>query len=118
LKTLTGGGVDVAFDASGHNETMAMAIGCIRPKGTIVNIALWEHPAEIDMFQFLFTEAFLTSSVAYANDHTAVIAALASGRIDAAPLISKRIPLEEIVGGGLEELIHNKDQNVKILVHP
>jgi (R,R)-butanediol dehydrogenase/meso-butanediol dehydrogenase/diacetyl reductase len=118
LKTLTGGGVDVAFDASGHNETMAMAIGCIRPKGTIVNIALWEHPAEIDMFQFLFTEAFLTSSVAYANDHAAVISALASGRIDAAPLISKRIPLEEIVGGGLEELIHNKDQNVKILVHP
>jgi (R,R)-butanediol dehydrogenase/meso-butanediol dehydrogenase/diacetyl reductase len=118
VKLLTGGGVDVAFDASGHNETMAMAIACIRPKGTIVNIALWEHPAEIDMFQFLFTESFLTSSVAYANDHAAVIAALASGRIDAAPLISKRIPLEEIVAGGLEELIHHKDQNVKILVHP
>jgi (R,R)-butanediol dehydrogenase / meso-butanediol dehydrogenase / diacetyl reductase len=118
LKQLTGGGVDVAFDASGHNETLAMAIGSIRPKGTIVNIALWEHHADIDMFQFLFTEAYLTSSVAYANDHAAVIAALAAGRIDAAPLISKRIPLEQIVSGGLEELIHNKDNNVKILVHP
>ena len=118
LRQITGGGVDVAFDASGHNETLTLALESVRPKGQVVNIALWEHPAEIDMFKFLFTEANLTSSLAYANDHAAVIAALAAGRIDAAPLISKRIPLEDIVSGGLEELIHHKDHNVKILVHP
>jgi (R,R)-butanediol dehydrogenase / meso-butanediol dehydrogenase / diacetyl reductase len=118
LRQMTGGGVDVAFDASGNNATLTLALQSVRPRGQIVNIALWDHPAEIDMFKFLFTEANLTSSVAYANDHAAVIAALAAGRIDAAPLISKRIPLEEIVSGGLEELIHNKDRNVKILVHP
>jgi len=118
VQQLTGGGVDVAFDASGHNETLALALAVVRPLGTVVNIALWEHPAEIDMFAFLFSEANLTSSLAYANDHAAVIAALASGRIDAAPLITKRIALEEIVTGGLEELIHHRDRNVKILVHP
>jgi (R,R)-butanediol dehydrogenase / meso-butanediol dehydrogenase / diacetyl reductase len=118
LHRITGGGVDVAFDASGNNATLTMALKSVRTNGRIVNIALWEHPAEIDMFQFLFTEASLTSSLAYANDHSAVISALASGRLDAAPLISKTIPLEEIVTGGLEELIHNKDDNVKILVHP
>lgn len=118
LRQMTGGGVDVAFDASGNNATLTLALESVRAKGQVVNIALWEHPAEIDMLKFLFTEANLTSSLAYANDHAAVIGALAAGRIDAAPLISKRIPLEEIVTGGLEELIHNKDRNVKILVHP
>lgn len=118
LRQMTGGGVDVAFDASGNNATLTLALESVRAKGQVVNIALWEHPAEIDMFKFLFTEANLTSSLAYANDHAAVIAALAAGRLDAAPLISRRIPLEEIVSGGLDELIHNKDRNVKILVHP
>ncbi|MGD9704102.1 MAG: 2,3-butanediol dehydrogenase [Acidimicrobiia bacterium] len=118
LRELTGGGVDVAFDASGNNATLTLALESVRAKGQVVNIALWEHPAEIDMFKFLFTEANLTSSLAYANDHAAVIAALAAGRIDAAPLITRRIGLEEIVTGGLDELIHNKDHNVKILVHP
>ena len=116
LQRLTGGGVDVAFDASGNNATLTLALGAVRAKGQVVNIALWEHHAEIDMFQFLFTEANLTSSLAYANDHAAVIAALAAGRIDAAPLISQRIALEDIVSAGLEELINNKDRNVKILV--
>ena len=106
----------VAFDASGNNATLTLALGVVRAKGQVVNIALWEHPAEIDMFKFLFTEANLTSSLAYANDHAAVIDALASGRIDAAPLISQRIALEDIVSAGLEELINNKDRNVKILV--
>jgi (R,R)-butanediol dehydrogenase/meso-butanediol dehydrogenase/diacetyl reductase len=118
VRQMTGGGVDVAFDASGNNETLTLALKSVRSRGQVVNIALWDHPAEIDMMKFLFTEANLTSSLAYANDHAAVISALASGRIDAAPLISRRIPLEEIVSGGLEELIHNKDANVKILVHP
>jgi len=116
LRAMTGGGVDVAFDASGNNATLTLALGVVRSKGQVVNIALWEHHAEIDMFQFLFTEANLTSSLAYANDHAAVIAALAAGRVDAAPLISKRIALEDVVSAGLEELINNKDRNVKILV--
>ena len=116
LQQLTGGGVDVAFDASGNNATLALALGVVRAKGQIVNIALWEHPAEIDMFKFLFTEANLTSSLAYANDHAAVIAALGDGRLDAAPLITQRIALEDIVSAGLDELINNKDRNVKILV--
>jgi (R,R)-butanediol dehydrogenase/meso-butanediol dehydrogenase/diacetyl reductase len=118
VREMTSGGVDVAFDASGNNATLTTALSCVRPHGRVVNIALWEHPAEIDMFKFLFTEASLTSSLAYANDHASVISALSNGRLDAAPLISKRIGMEEIVSGGIEELIHNKDSNVKILVHP
>jgi (R,R)-butanediol dehydrogenase/meso-butanediol dehydrogenase/diacetyl reductase len=90
----------------------------VKKRGRVVNIALWEHPAQIDMFQFLFTEATLTSSCAYANDHAAVIDALASGRIDASPLITKRISLDQVVSDGLESLAHSRDRDVKILVQP
>jgi (R,R)-butanediol dehydrogenase/meso-butanediol dehydrogenase/diacetyl reductase len=113
-----GRGVDVAFDAGGHAETIQLALASVRPKGRIVNIALWEHPVEFDMFSMLFKESNLTASCAYCNDHGDVIEALASGAIDVRPLITSRIPLEEIVTGGIEELMNNRDAHVKILVHP
>ncbi len=113
-----GQGVDVAFDAGGHAETIQLALASVRPKGRIVNIALWEHPVEFDMFSMLFKESNLTASCAYCNDHADVIEALASGVIDVRPLITSRIPLEEIVSGGIEELMHNRDAHVKILLHP
>ncbi len=113
-----GRGVDVAFDAGGHAETIQLALASVRPKGRIVNIALWEHPVEFDMFSMLFKESNLTASCAYCNDHADVIEALASGAIDVRPLITSRIPLEEIVTGGIEELMNNRDAHVKILVHP
>lgn len=113
-----GQGVDVAFDAGGHAETIQLALASVRPKGRIVNIALWEHPVEFDMFSMLFKESNLTASCAYCNDHADVIEALASGAIDVRPLITSRIPLEEIVTGGIEELMNNRDAHVKILVHP
>lgn len=114
----TGGGADVTFDASGHQATLTLALHAVRKQGRVVNIALWEHPAEIDMFQFLFTEASLTSSCAYANDHAAVIDALASGRVDASPLITKRIELEQVVAEGFDSLVASRDPDVKILVRP
>ncbi len=113
-----GQGVDVAFDAGGHAETIQLALASVRPRGRVVNIALWEHPVEFDMFSMLFKESNLTASCAYCNDHAEVIEALASGAIDVRPLISARIPLEDIVTGGIEELMNNRDAHVKILVHP
>lgn len=118
VQARTGGGADATFDASGHQATLELALRSVRKRGQVVNIALWEHPATIDMFQFLFTEASLTSSCAYANDHAAVIDALASGRVDASPLITKRIELEQVVAEGFESLVASRDRDVKILVRP
>jgi (R,R)-butanediol dehydrogenase / meso-butanediol dehydrogenase / diacetyl reductase len=118
LATEFGQGVDVAFDAGGNAATIALALESVRPRGRVVNIALWEHPVEFDMFSMLFKESNLTASCAYCNDHAEVIAAIADGTIDVSPLITARIPFEEIVTGGIEELMNNRDAHVKILVHP
>ncbi len=111
-------GVDVAFDAGGNARTIELALASVRPRGQVVNIALWEHPVEFDMFSMLFKESNLTASCAYCNDHTEVIEALAAGTIDVAPLITGRISFDEIVTGGIEELMNNRDAHVKIIVHP
>lgn len=113
-----GQGVDVAFDAGGNATTITTALAAVRPRGRVVNIALWEHPVEFDMFSMLFKESNLTASCAYCDDHADVIEAIASGRIDVSPLITARIPFEQIVSGGIQQLIDHRDDHVKILVHP
>ena len=45
-----------------------------------------------------------------------MIALLRDGRIDPTPMITKRIVVDDIVAGGFEELLENRDQHVKILV--
>jgi (R,R)-butanediol dehydrogenase/meso-butanediol dehydrogenase/diacetyl reductase len=47
-----------------------------------------------------------------------VIAFIADGRLDITPLVTGRIQLEQIVGQGFEELVNNKEHNVKIIVSP
>lgn len=113
-----GQGVDVAFDAGGNAKTIEIALNSVRPHGKIINIALWEHPVEFDMFSMLFKESNLTASCAYCDDHHDVIAAISDGRINVEPLITARITFDEVVSGGIEQLMHNSDQHIKILVHP
>jgi len=43
---------------------------------------------------------------------------LQQGKIPAEQFITGRIAVDDIVSGGFTELIDNKDENVKILVHP
>jgi (R,R)-butanediol dehydrogenase/meso-butanediol dehydrogenase/diacetyl reductase len=57
-------------------------------------------------------------SLAYCNDHEATIGLLADGSVEPEQFITGRIALDDIVGAGFHELIENKAENVKILVHP
>lgn len=58
---LTGGvGVDVAFDAAGVQATLDAAIGSVRPRGTVLNVAVWEKSAVVDMNHILVKEINLT----------------------------------------------------------
>jgi (R,R)-butanediol dehydrogenase/meso-butanediol dehydrogenase/diacetyl reductase len=41
---------------------------------------------------------------------------LKDGRIKTEGIITERIPLSDVVGGGFEELVEHKDRHVKILV--
>lgn len=115
----TGGlGADIAFECVGANAALASAISSLRFHGTCVNVSIWGHKAEIDMLELLKKEIRLTGSFAYANDHAPVVELLKSGKLDVADFITGRIAAEDVYEKGIRQLIENKEENVKILVHP
>ena len=97
---------------------LAAAIRSTRAGGTCVNVAIWGHEAKVAMNDLVFREVAVLGSLAYANDHPATIDLIASGRVDPYQFITGRIGLDDIVESGFNELITNKEENVKILVRP
>lgn len=117
-KHTDGLGAHVAFDASGLPQTLETAIHAVRPGGTVFNVAIWEEPVLIDMNLLVMGGKKIASTLAFADVHTSVIAALADARIQPADMITKRVALEDVIEDGFEELIRNKDEHIKIIVSP
>lgn len=113
-----GAGADVAFECAGIDAVLAAAIRSVRPGGTVVNVAIWGHPATVQMNDLVLSEVAVIGSLAYCEDHPATIGLLRDEKVDAEPFITGRIALEDIVEGGFRQLIDHKDENIKILVTP
>jgi (R,R)-butanediol dehydrogenase/meso-butanediol dehydrogenase/diacetyl reductase len=118
LKLTRGRGADVAFDCAGLQATVNSAMDTVRRGGSYVMIAIWAHPAQVDMLSLVLREINLVGSICYNRDFPRVISLLRDGRIDPTPMITGRIELDDIVQGGFEELLANRDRHVKILVRP
>jgi (R,R)-butanediol dehydrogenase/meso-butanediol dehydrogenase/diacetyl reductase len=119
VRDLTGGaGADVAFECAGIDAVLASAIGAVRPGGRVVNVAIWGHPATVQMNDLVLSEVDVIGSLAYCGDHPDTIKLLRDGKVAADQFITGRIGLDDIVEGGFRQLIDNKEENVKILVSP
>lgn len=118
LRLTRGRGAEVVFDCAGVDATVSGAMDTVRRGGTIVMIAIWGHPAKVDMLSLVLREIKLVGSICYNNDFPRVIRLLRDGRIDPTPMITKRIGVDDIVPEGFEELVHHRDKHVKILVQP
>lgn len=119
VKALTNGyGAAVSFECIGHKATAKLAIDVIRKAGRCVMVGIFEEPSEFNFFEIVATEKQVIGALAYNGEFADVIALIADGRLDVTPLITGRIELEHILEQGFEELVNNKDQNVKIIVRP
>jgi len=119
-RQLNHGGVDVVFDTTGADPAVDDGIGALRQRGTLVSVAGWQQRAALDMGRLMAKEIDLRFTMTYepAVDFPVALALLASGAVDAGVMISDHIPLDEVVGRGIEELLHHPDRHVKILVDP
>ena len=70
------------------------------------------------MNDLVFREVNVLGSLDYADDHPATIEMVAGGKVDPFQFITGRVDLDDIVHKGYDELINNKEENVKILVKP
>jgi (R,R)-butanediol dehydrogenase/meso-butanediol dehydrogenase/diacetyl reductase len=118
---LTGGaGVDLAIETSGTQAGLDDAIGAVRIGGTVVTVGLWDGPAQVDPNLLLLREISLVGSRGYAGeDFPSVIAAIADGAIpDVERMVTARVPLDAAVTDGIEALVNNRRDHLKILVVP
>ncbi|HTK67732.1 MAG TPA: 2,3-butanediol dehydrogenase [Pseudonocardia sp.] len=118
LDLTKGRGADVSFECAGIDAVLKSAILSTRAGGTVVNVAIWGHEASVSMNDLVFHEINVLGSLAYADDHPATIEMVASGKVDPFQFITGRIELDDIVGRGFDQLVNNKEENVKILVKP
>lgn len=57
----TGGlGVDIVFDAAGVQASIDAALHSVRRRGSIVNVAIWEKNANVNMNMIVMKEITLT----------------------------------------------------------
>lgn len=117
-KLSKGLGADVSFECIGNKHTAKLAIDVIRKAGKAVMVGIFEEPSAFNFFDLVATEKQVLGSLAYNGEFADVIACIAEGSIDVRPLITGRIGLEDIVNQGFEELVNNKEHNVKIIVSP
>ncbi|HSX66224.1 2,3-butanediol dehydrogenase [Nocardioides sp.] len=118
MELTKGRGADVSFECAGIDAVLASAIRSTRVGGTVVNLAIWGHEASVAMNDLVFREVNVVGSLAYCNDHPDTIRLIQDGKVEPHQFITGRIGLDDIVEKGFEELIANKEENVKILVQP
>lgn len=116
---LTGGkGADVGFECSSVPAVLDMLMDAVRPGGVIVNVSIWGYNPEVKMPALVLKEIDLRGTIGYANDHPSTINLVQEGKVDLAPFITAKIPLDDLISDGFDQLINNNEEHVKILVNP
>jgi (R,R)-butanediol dehydrogenase/meso-butanediol dehydrogenase/diacetyl reductase len=107
--------IDIVFEATGSPPLVQAALELVRPAGTVVLIALYEEPAELDPTIVVQKELTVRGSAIYTPEefHEA-IELLASGRAKGQPLITHRHTLDEL--GDAFEVQLQKEAAIKVMV--
>jgi len=121
IKAHTAGrGADIVIECGGNAQTVALAPQLARKQGRVVLLSLHNDPVPINLFPAVANELELIGSFShvYDDDFATAVILLGNGRVQAEPLITGRIGLDDLVEKGLKELVMNKAKNLKILVSP
>jgi L-iditol 2-dehydrogenase len=96
IREMTGGGVDVAFEAVGISSTAQLSVEVTRNGGNITWIGNNEPMIEVDMQSIVTREMSVRGSYGFdETDFAAAIEVLASGRLNVDPLVERVAPLED-----------------------
>jgi (R,R)-butanediol dehydrogenase/meso-butanediol dehydrogenase/diacetyl reductase len=118
---LTGGiRLDVAIEAAGNPAGATCAVELARRGGRAVLLGVFKENIELPMLDLLLGEKEIFASLSHTHDGDFVEAVrlLDTGAVDVAPLLSDRIPLNDVVERGFVEVIENPDEHLKVLVFP
>lgn len=118
IREVTDGGADVVIECAGAPPTVQQAIDMARPGGLVMLVGVNEKESPVIPLRMILGEVGVKGSLAWTHrDFEMSVGLLASGRIDAKPLISTTVSLDNIQTDGFERL--KKDRSlIKLLVKP
>ena len=101
VKKLTGGGVDVAIEALGTQQTFENCLRCLRPGGTLSSLGVYSGKLQMPYDAFaagLGDHRIVTTLCPGGKERMRRLLSLVqSGRFDPTPLITHRFSLDQIV---------------------
>jgi (R,R)-butanediol dehydrogenase/meso-butanediol dehydrogenase/diacetyl reductase len=101
----SGNGVDVVFEVSGSPDAVRLVTEVVRVWGTVSIIAIHSEPVAINLYPMFARELTMQGSRLYTRAAwVEAIDLLATGAVNARPLVSKLIPLEQLQAGMEEAL--------------
>ena len=111
---------DVAVECAGSPDTVQTAVRALRSGGRAVVLGLGERPVQILPMDLVGGEKSIIGSLSHVwdADFRVALQLLGRGTVDAARLITDRIPLAAAVSGGLTLLRDEPGKHLKILVRP
>ncbi|AOY75853.1 2,3-butanediol dehydrogenase [Clostridium formicaceticum] len=119
IKEVTKGvGTDVVFECIGSEKVTPLAVEVARTGGKIVVVGVYEKETSLNFNNIVFKDKHIVGSLAYAGDFEIAIDLMNDGRIQADALITGKIKIDDLVEKGFDELVHRKEENIKILVTP
>lgn len=97
--------------------SLETACSAIKPRGTVVNVAIWEKAVPFNPNSLVFKEGKYVAVLGYQHqDFQDVIKAIADGKLKPERMITSKIHINDLVEKGIWALVKEKDKHVKILV--
>jgi 6-hydroxycyclohex-1-ene-1-carbonyl-CoA dehydrogenase len=116
VRELSGGGVDVAFEAIGSPATMQMAYGLLRRGGRLCVIGYSAEEVALSAARLMYFELEVVGSLGCgAGEYPEILGLVQAGRLQLGPIVSGTIPLAQI-NEGLDRL--RRGEGVRWVIVP
>lgn len=116
VRTLTDGGVDVAFEAIGTPKTIELAFALLKKGGRLCVVGYSAEPVTLSAARLMYYELEVVGSLGCgAREYPEIIALVRDGKLRLEPIVSGTIPLADI-NEGLDRL--RRGQGVRWVVTP
>lgn len=113
LKKTAGAGADFVFDCAGHPSVLPHVTDAAKVRGTIVMVAAYKKPAEVNLLQGMFKELSMNFIRVYTEKDFVLAAELLQTNSGFEKIITHVLPAEEAKQGF--DLLTQKTDAVKVM---